>query len=51
MKLDLGKLDSKELKALTIAVKVERERRSKKNPANHSPPSWFIPDQARVETP
>jgi len=46
MKLELGKLGSKELKALHIAMKVERERRGKKNPSNHEPPTWAIPNEA-----
>lgn len=46
MKLELGKLGSKDLKALHIAMKNERERRGKKNPANHEPPTWAIPNDA-----
>lgn len=46
MKLELGKLGSKDLKALHVAMKVERERRGKKNPANHDPPTWVIPNDA-----
>lgn len=46
MKLDLGKLGSKELKALYVAMRAERERRGKKNPANHEPPTWVIPNEA-----
>jgi len=44
--LDLSKLGSKELKELFVAVKAERERRGKKNPANHAPPVWTIPKTA-----
>ena len=46
MQLDLSKLGSKELKNLFVAVKTERERRGKKNPANHEPPTWSIPKVA-----
>lgn len=46
MQLDLSKLGSQELKALFLAVKTERERRGKKNPANHEPPLWAIPKKA-----
>lgn len=46
MKLDLSKLGSKELKELSLVVKEERERRGKKNPANHEPALWTIPNEA-----
>ena len=46
MKLKLEKLGSDELKALHLAVKKERERRGKKNPASHDPPIWSIPNKA-----
>ena len=46
MQLDLSKLGSKELKALFVAVKEERERRGKKNPSSHEPPLWAIPKTA-----
>lgn len=46
MKLDLSKLGSKELKELFVAVKTERERRGKKNPSNHEPPVWIVPNEA-----
>jgi hypothetical protein len=39
-------LGSKELKELFVAVKTERERRGKRNPANHAPPVWTIPKKA-----
>jgi hypothetical protein len=44
--LDLGKLSSSELKDLALVVKAERERRGKKNPANHDAPDWVIPNRA-----
>lgn len=46
MKLELSKLGAKELKALFVAVKTERERRGKKSPHNHDAPTWTIPNQA-----
>ena len=46
MNLELEKLGSKELKELFVAVKSERERRGRKNPANHEPPTWTIPKKA-----
>ena len=46
MKLDLSKLGAKELKDLAVAVKAERDRRGKKNPANHEAPIWTVPNQA-----
>ncbi len=46
MKLDLSKLGAKELKELSQVVKEERERRGKRNPANHEPPTWTIPNSA-----
>jgi len=46
VQLDLSKLGSKDLKALFVAVKTERERRGRKNPANHQPPVFTIPKQA-----
>lgn len=46
MQLDLSKLGSKELKDLFVAVKTERDRRGKRNPANHTPPVWTVPRQA-----
>lgn len=49
MKLDISKLGARELKDLDQAVKAERERRGKKNPANHSPPVWPIPNEALVK--
>ncbi len=44
--LDLSKLGAKELKDLSVAVKEERDRRGKKNPAMHAPGSWVIPHEA-----
>jgi hypothetical protein len=44
--LDLGKLGSKELKDLSVAVKEERDRRGKKNPAAHAPSTWSVPQTA-----
>jgi len=49
VKLDLSKLGSKELKELYQAVHEERERRSKKNPARHEPPTWVIPNEALAQ--
>lgn len=49
MKLDLSKLGAKELKELSTAVKTERERRGKKNPANHEVPLWTVPNAALVK--
>lgn len=46
MKLELSKLGSKELKDLSQAVKDERDRRGKKNPASHDAPVWTIPNEA-----
>ena len=46
MNLKLGELGAKELKALFVAVKEERDRRGKKNPANHEPPVFPIPNKA-----
>lgn len=46
VKLDLGKLGSKDLKELSQAVKDERDRRGKKNPAGHEAPTWVIPNEA-----
>lgn len=46
MLLDLGKLDATELKTLSLAVKEERDRRGKRNPTNHEPPTWVIPNMA-----
>lgn len=46
MQLDLGKLSANELKDLTNAVKTERERRGRKNPANHDAPTWTVPNKA-----
>lgn len=46
MKLDLSKLGAKELKALFVAVKAERDRRGKKSPHNHDAPLWTIPNEA-----
>lgn len=46
MQLDLSKLSSTELKDLALVVKAERERRGKKNPANHDAPAWVIPNRA-----
>ena len=51
MKLDLSKLGSKDLKELDQAVRAERERRGKKNPANHEPPQWQIPKEAVAKAP
>lgn len=50
MQLELEKLGSKELKALFAAVKSERERRGRKNPANHDPVVWAIPKAAVART-
>lgn len=44
--LDLSKLGSKELKDLSVAVKEERDRRGKKNPAAHEAPTWIVPHAA-----
>lgn len=44
--LDLSKLGSKELKDLSLAVKEERDRRGKKNPAAHEAPTWVVPHAA-----
>lgn len=44
--LDLSKLGSKELKDLSVAVKEERDRRGKKNPAAHEAPTWVVPHAA-----
>jgi len=46
VELDLGLLGSDELKKLSVAVKAERERRGRKNPANHDPPKWPVPKKA-----
>ena len=46
MKLNLGALGSDELKQLSKDVESERKRRGKKNPANHEPPLWVIPNKA-----
>lgn len=46
MKLDLSKLGAKELKELSQAVKDERDRRGKKNPASHAAATWIIPNEA-----
>ena len=48
MKLKLDELSASDLKALAVAVKQERERRGKKNPANHDPPTWTLPNKALV---
>ena len=48
--LHLGKLGAKELKDLSQAVKDERERRSKRNPANHDAPTWAIPNEALMKS-
>lgn len=45
MQLEFGKLSANELKDLFLAVKAEKERRSKKNPSNHDAPSWTIPNR------
>lgn len=49
--LDLSKLGSKELKDLSLAVKEERDRRGKKNPAAHPAPAWTIPNEAVRKAP
>ncbi len=46
MKLNLGKLGAQDLKTLYTAVKNERERRGRKNPSNHSPEEWVVPNEA-----
>lgn len=46
VKLNLGELSAQELKTLYVAVKNERERRGKRNPANHIPEEWAIPNDA-----
>jgi hypothetical protein len=46
LKLDLSLLGSEELKQLSTAVDTERKRRSRKNPANHEPPLWTVPNKA-----
>lgn len=46
MQLDLSKLGSKELKDLSVAVRTERDRRGKRNPAKHDTPTWVIPKKA-----
>lgn len=48
--LDLSKLGSKELKDLSVAVKEERDRRGKKNPAAHGAPTWVVPHTAIQKT-
>jgi len=48
--IDLGKLSANELKDLANAVKTEKERRSRKNPANHDAPTWGVPNKALVKT-
>jgi len=48
VQLKLEKLGSKELKALAVAVRAERERRGRKSPTNHEPPVWSIPKTATV---
>lgn len=50
MQLQLGKLGSKELKELSKIVRDEQDRRSKKNPANHAPPTWTIPNEALAQS-
>lgn len=46
VKLNLGKLGAQDLKTLYTAVKNERERRGRKNPSNHSPEEWVVPNEA-----
>lgn len=46
MHLEFGKLSATELKDLFNAVKTERERRSKRSPDNHEPPTWTVPNKA-----
>jgi hypothetical protein len=46
VQLDLSRLGSQELKDLALKVKTERERRGRKNPSNHEPPQWPIPNKA-----
>jgi hypothetical protein len=46
LKLDLSLLGSEELKQLSTAVDTERKRRGRKNPANHEPPLWTVPNKA-----
>jgi hypothetical protein len=47
-KLDLSKLNPGELKVLRVAADEEKDRRSRRNPANHEPPSWDVPKAAFV---
>lgn len=46
MILDLSKLGAKELKELSVAVKEERDRRGRKNPAAHLGATCVIPHTA-----
>jgi hypothetical protein len=46
VKLELSKLGSRDLKELSQAVKTEQDRRGKRNPANHEPPTWTVPNEA-----
>ena len=46
LELNLDKLSSVELKALSKAVEAERKRRGRRSPDNHEPERWTVPNKA-----